>query len=244
MKTFVPELSILPEVQRQLWEELSPTVPLGFTLYGGTAVALWLGHRDSVDFDFFSDRQLDKAAIRSAIAAVANGTEYGTQTDNTLRLETPGGVKLSFFGGLNMGRVGEPQLTADGVLSVASLEDLMATKLVVLVKRGEMKDYHDLAAMLAAGTSLGHGLAAGRAMYGPNFRIDVALRALGSHADGEIGTLPKPMLKALTLASQSQPKLPEVEVVRSLSHPQAPQLAEELRSAKKTPRADGGGSAL
>lgn len=32
---------------------------LGFALYGGTAIALRLGHRTSVDFDFFNDRPLD-----------------------------------------------------------------------------------------------------------------------------------------------------------------------------------------
>lgn len=35
-------------------------------------------------------------------------------------------VKISFFGGLSFGRVGEPELTLDEVMLVASLEDLMA----------------------------------------------------------------------------------------------------------------------
>jgi hypothetical protein len=46
-------LSILPESQRKLWTELNQ-VPSEFVLYGGTALALRLGHRISVDFDFFT----------------------------------------------------------------------------------------------------------------------------------------------------------------------------------------------
>jgi Nucleotidyl transferase AbiEii toxin, Type IV TA system len=52
---FTPRLDILPAAQRRLWSELADT-PDHFTLYGGTAIALRLGHRQSVDFDFFSPR--------------------------------------------------------------------------------------------------------------------------------------------------------------------------------------------
>jgi hypothetical protein len=46
-------LDILPASQRQLWPELD-AVPADFVLYGGTGLALQLGHRVSEDFDFFS----------------------------------------------------------------------------------------------------------------------------------------------------------------------------------------------
>jgi hypothetical protein len=36
-------------------------VPAEFTLYGGTAIALHLGHRHSADFDFFGSRPFDPA---------------------------------------------------------------------------------------------------------------------------------------------------------------------------------------
>jgi hypothetical protein len=49
---FAPRLDIVPPPQRRLWDELA-AVPAAFVLYGGTAVALQLGHRTSVDFDFF-----------------------------------------------------------------------------------------------------------------------------------------------------------------------------------------------
>jgi hypothetical protein len=54
---FQPKLEFLPATQRCLWDELD-TVPEEFVLYGGTAIALHLGHRESVDYDFFGDGNL------------------------------------------------------------------------------------------------------------------------------------------------------------------------------------------
>lgn len=56
MMQFSPRLDIL--AQRRLWAKLS-AVPDEFTLYGGTALALHLGHCNSVDFDFFGSRVID-----------------------------------------------------------------------------------------------------------------------------------------------------------------------------------------
>ena len=54
MKIFEPSFDILPESQKALWLDLSPCKDLGFVLYGGTAIALQIGHRASIYFDFFS----------------------------------------------------------------------------------------------------------------------------------------------------------------------------------------------
>lgn len=60
MNRFKPRLDVLPEAQRRLWLQLAQTPRLGFVLYGGTAIALRLGHRPSIDFDFFTDKPLDR----------------------------------------------------------------------------------------------------------------------------------------------------------------------------------------
>ena len=52
---FMPKLDILPAAQRRLWDEFV-SVPLEFVLYGETAIALYLAHRNSVDFDFFGNK--------------------------------------------------------------------------------------------------------------------------------------------------------------------------------------------
>lgn len=53
---FLPALQIPPAEQRRLWDELG-AIPEDFVLYGGTALALRLAHRQSVDFDFFGSRR-------------------------------------------------------------------------------------------------------------------------------------------------------------------------------------------
>ena len=58
---FDPRLDILPAAQQEIWPQLAQARSLGFVLYGGTAVALHLGHRTSIDFDFFKAESLEKA---------------------------------------------------------------------------------------------------------------------------------------------------------------------------------------
>jgi hypothetical protein len=57
---FEPKAAILPQAQQEIWPLLAPAAALSFVLYGGTAVALYLGHRTSVDFDFFRSASLDE----------------------------------------------------------------------------------------------------------------------------------------------------------------------------------------
>src|SRR5258708_26588776 len=64
--TFEPRLDILPPAQQRLWPELSET-PEEFTLYGGTAIALRLGHRPSVDFDFFASIPFGPGAVLQTV---------------------------------------------------------------------------------------------------------------------------------------------------------------------------------
>lgn len=69
---FKPCVEILPPAQQRLWTELRPAAGLGFALYGGTAIALRLGHRSSVDFDFFSEKTLAEARDYRDIAAMVS----------------------------------------------------------------------------------------------------------------------------------------------------------------------------
>ena len=64
--SFVPRLDILPEHKRRLWPELD-AVPADFVLYGGTGLALPVGHRVSEDFDFFSSAGFDPEHLCSRL---------------------------------------------------------------------------------------------------------------------------------------------------------------------------------
>lgn len=79
---FVPRLNTLPPPQKRLWRELRQT-PAEFVLYGGTALALRLGHRRSDDFDFFSTATFDPARLRARVPYL-HGAEVLRQEPNTL----------------------------------------------------------------------------------------------------------------------------------------------------------------
>ncbi|HWT31118.1 MAG TPA: nucleotidyl transferase AbiEii/AbiGii toxin family protein [Propylenella sp.] len=208
-----PRLDILSAAQREIWAHLRPFRDLGLVLYGGTAIALHLGHRESLDFDFFSLRPLDKAALRRALSWIGEPAVLQEEL-NTLALlaETPSGtVKLSCFGGMRLGRVREPAETRDGTLLVASLDDLMATKLKAILDRAEAKDYRDIAAMLRAGVALERGLAAFRKI----FRGEPAtvLKAIGYFKDGDLPSLTPADRNILRSARDRVGALPDVELV-------------------------------
>lgn len=212
---FKPCIDILPPAQKRLWPELRNARSLGFTLYGGTAIALRLGHRDSVDFDFFSGQPLDREAIKAAFPFMENAETLQDQ-GNTWVVLVPSedteeqSVKVSFFGTIGFGRVGQPEFTDDSVLLVASFDDLMATKVKVVLQRAEAKDYRDVAAMVNAGVSLSRGLASARLLYGPNFQPSESLKALVYFNDGDLKTLTSDEKKTLVDAVKVVRDLPEV----------------------------------
>ena len=82
-RRFEPRLDILPAAQKKLWPLLEPARRLGFVLYGGTAVALHLGHRSSIDFDFFRSQPLAKRDVEQAFAFMPNA-ETLQESENTL----------------------------------------------------------------------------------------------------------------------------------------------------------------
>lgn len=213
MPTYLdPRLDILPKAQREIWAELSPAPRLGFVLYGGTAIALHLGHRQSVDFDFFRSEQLDKQAIRDAFTFLDGATalQDAPNTLVVLAAMPSGPVKISFFGGIDFGRVGEPLLTRDRTLLVASRDDLMATKLKAMLDRAEARDYRDIAEMITAGVSLSSGLGAFKRMF--KGEPSQVLRAIGYFRDGDLPTLAKSDQELLRNARDQIVDIPDVPV--------------------------------
>jgi predicted nucleotidyltransferase component of viral defense system len=176
-----------------LWPELAE-VPENFVLYGGTALALRLGHRQSLDFDFFSSEDVSPEELLHSLRLLRNGKILqNTSQTLTIAVNRGGEVKLSFFGGLtNLGRVGAIDRTPDGVLTVASLLDLAGTKAAVITQRAETKDYIDMLAILGDernGISLLQAMAAAQAIYGEQYNPMLTVKSLASFVDGDLPTL-------------------------------------------------------
>ncbi len=100
---FHPHLEILPSAQRVLWQELVETPP-HFVLYGGTAMALRLGHRQSQDFDFFSYESFEPESLLRL--PYLKDAQINHRANNTLSVvvERGGAIKVSFFGDVQMGK--------------------------------------------------------------------------------------------------------------------------------------------
>jgi hypothetical protein len=216
MTKFTPCFDILPQAQRALWPKLAPCKDLGFVLYGGTAIALQIGHRSSIDFDFFSHIPLDEVKEKELLTALPflNDSEIIQFSENTRSYLTGTNVKFSFFGGIRLGRIGNPLLTDDGVLQVASPDDLMAMKLVTLLKRVEAKDYKDIAALLRNGASLEKGLAGAVTLYGQQFSPAESLKAMTYFQGGDLDQLSQANRDTLLFVAKKLPlgELPQIKL--------------------------------
>lgn len=203
-QSFSPRLNILPPPQRRLWLELAE-VPPEFVLYGGTAIALYLGHRPSVDFDFFGNRDFDPDQLISAIPFLADG-QVIQKARNTLTslVDRRGPVQVSFFGVPGLPRLFDPVRVSDNGILIASLIDLAGTKVSVVQKRAEAKDYIDIDALITVGAvDLPTALAAGKAIYGRLFNPQITLKALSYFEDGDLKRIPDAMKDRLVRAARA-----------------------------------------
>ena len=210
----LPRVYMLPSAQRRLWRELSGT-PGDFVLYGGTALALRIGHRQSIDFDFFSSAHVDSTRLLRDVSYL-EGAEVVQRSPDTLTclVDRGGPVRVSFFGGLTLRRVADPDSLAAPAVMIASLLDLAATKAEVVQARAAAKDYLDIDALIQrAGVSLSDALGAAGAVFGPAFNPVLTLKALCFFADGDLATLPGDVRqRLLDAASAVDPtKLPRFE---------------------------------
>jgi len=134
----------LPEPQKFLWNKLIQQSWLeSFYLAGGTALALHLGHRQSVDFDFFTLTDINTHELIDNLRIL--GTfELFHQSHNTLHglLEN---VRISFF------TYKYPllkELHKYMSLAIADLLDIALMKLEAIAGRGNKKDFIDLYSLL------------------------------------------------------------------------------------------------
>lgn len=182
--------AILPPPQRELWEVLG-SVPLDFVLYGGTALALWRGHRQSVDFDFFSSEPFAPRDVLASLSWLGR-VEILDSKQDTLTIMTPSEVRLSFFGGMDLQVVAQPSLAPDNGVVLASIFDLAGTKAKALLDRSESKDYLDIDELLAPELTLPDIVGFATTIFEPSFVFPGALflKCLVSLEDGTAPDVP------------------------------------------------------
>lgn len=122
-------------------------LPGGTYLAGGTAVALYLGHRISVDIDLFTEKEFYCSPIILSIRErypmeVTNATEKDTLIAN---IEN---VRFSLFR-YPYSLLEPTNYNSDLKISLASPIDIAAMKVVAIVQRGTSKDFVDLKAIMS-----------------------------------------------------------------------------------------------
>lgn len=124
-------------------EQLLPLVKMfydKFYLVGGTAIALQLGHRRSIDFDLFSFQKIDQRKIRSVIVKnhKINRVIIDNKDEYTLIVD---GVKLTF---LHYPFKIQSTKRFNDNIRMPDLTTLAAMKAYALGRRAKWKDYVDL----------------------------------------------------------------------------------------------------
>ena len=130
---------ILNEAQIRLLPMLK-TFSDDFGLVGGTALALQIGHRRSIDFDLFTDKIFDPDKIRNKIRKAFEIQSTIVETPEELTIVVSD-VKLTFLTypfEINYSEI------LEGVIKMPNVLALSAMKAFALGKRAKWKDYVDL----------------------------------------------------------------------------------------------------
>jgi len=115
----------------------------GFYLGGGTALAIYFGHRASVDLDWFLPTALGDPLVMAASLHSAGLAFTTTQTGPGTLHGTIAGVRVSFLE-FRYPLLRPLTLWKEMGCSLASLDDLACMKLSAIAQRGERKDFCDL----------------------------------------------------------------------------------------------------
>lgn len=175
---------ILPQEQKRIYKNLSFLKNKGFILFGGTAIALQLGHRQSIDFDFFTSNKLDKKLKDEILKNLKSDTMLQNEENTLVFLKNE--VKLSFFGDIDFA-IRENSLILDDVLEVANLKSLLATKLKATFDRAEYKDYIDIVEILKTGQiTIEEGINKMFDFFGTDFTASQVLKNLTYFEDGDL----------------------------------------------------------
>lgn len=150
-----------------------------FYLAGGTALALQLGHRHSIDFDFYTKRAFDDMGFERDVVANLNGFIVTQRSFGTL-VGQVGVIDISFFY--------YPYPLIESVvktehIDISSTPDIAAMKLIAVSQRGIRRDFLDLY-ILAQNYGLAQIFEWGKKKYS-QFDVHVCLKALTYFNDAE-----------------------------------------------------------
>jgi predicted nucleotidyltransferase component of viral defense system len=176
---------ISPEVARTA--ETLGTLPIlrDFYLAGGTALALYLGHRRSVDLDFFSAQPFNEDSLIAELGRLEEVAVI-SKSPRTVYLHIAG-TKVSFIGYQYPLLFPLAEFTG---LAVADVQDIACMKLSALASRGSRRDFIDLYAV-SQQHSIAHLLDLFQQKFAPaNYNLLHVRKSLTYFADAEQEPMP------------------------------------------------------
>lgn len=112
-------------------------------LVGGTALALQLGHRKSIDLDFFGTVDCEAEYLRESIAGIASLTIL--KESSHIHIYIVDGIKVDI---VNYKYPWLDDVVLEQGLRLASVSDIAAMKITAIIGRGTKKDFIDIAFLL------------------------------------------------------------------------------------------------
>ena len=173
-------LSVLSSEQIKLLKKLKFLKKYGFYLAGGTSLALQIGHRTSLDFDFYTEKKFDSQKLQQLLERKFERIILLGQAEDTLILKI-NNVAVSFF--RYPYRLICPLIDSENFPPMASREDIAAMKIIAISDRGAKRDFIDIYFLLKE-FSLKEIFDFTEKKY-PNFNIYVGLRGLTYFTDAE-----------------------------------------------------------
>lgn len=133
-------LDILDKKRQRVFEKLAAFADNGY-LAGGTALALQLNHRKSVDFDIFVSQPLSRQFLRKVREVFGEEIEPRINTGDLLLVALKNRVEVHF---VNYWYKRLEDTVSTDSISLASVEDIAADKAHTIGRRGRWRDYIDI----------------------------------------------------------------------------------------------------
>lgn len=111
-----------------------------FHLVGGTAIALHIGHRRSIDFDLFTSSSLVKYRLKKMLEQIPFTSTLLYEDDDQLHVQL-NSVKLTFF---SFPFSVQHPVKVNSIITMPELLSLAAMKAFALGRRSKWKNYVDL----------------------------------------------------------------------------------------------------
>jgi hypothetical protein len=134
------KMSVMPQKQKVLFDYLAKQGWLkDFYLAGGTALALQIGHRESIDFDFFTERELKSQEILSYLQEIGDVIVI-LNTDHVLHCLV-NDIQIAFFS-VKFNLI--DNTVNHESIRICSTLDIFLMKLQAIAGGGSRKDFIDL----------------------------------------------------------------------------------------------------